>query len=831
MSGRRAILIGINQYGEANDQFPSLTASVNDARAMADALRQAGAFDAGEITLLEDPARTEVLEAMLEIYELPRPLDRLLLFFSGHGLVLNLGRGAARLSNVLVCAGCRRTRNSGDRLIDLDELAGWLSRCGAREQFWIVDACRAPPPGGESVVVPEIGWSAPQGLAQQADSMAQEVLFAVAPLNVARARPGEHGVMTAALLRGLTGEGVAAVYDEDGDDFSDPASVPCLVTLQSLADHAIEAIRPTLPANRWTESLLPRVASLSEARPGPLLRLGRRPKRGLTVRVQPPGAAEAIRVSLSQGGNEIAAWPPLGFGQPSQPLTGRPYRIAASVRDSYYLHHPLPRFVDPRLSAELVLSLGQEQQQQQQQQQHQEERQRTQQQQQQQQQRGYDWRDAQPEELDALPLAREAVQAPPAGMTAAITVRALEAGAMVHLRSLEGRPPRTGPAGEPLAVEPGAWLVELRLGRWVAGALEVELVAGRHLMLTARAEVTPAAAVLLPVEGRERPERVERIAGTGPMQGAVLATLLPQLALKPFDIAGTVLPELTQFRWPAAVPAEASSAPLGLAVAVEGTRQALRPLEPEHVLKGLEASAAGEALVPWAALQGRIALLAAAGPSGPEATLRVGARFWPALDIAVPRLPGFATAVALTLLPGGGWDVMVSCSKLPDGSGPDAAGVAPARVARALALAVRLGAAGLRALSQQELRQLASGTWRNPVLLAIAFYALRGGHGTGHGLGDPQLLYMIARTLVGHFRALPDSLVIGTFGEPLVDASQVLALPPTHQPVLADSVRALARLAQAAGQADHWAVARAQRLAPGAMFNAIPHPSLLPSRS
>jgi hypothetical protein len=73
--------------------------------------------------------------------------------------------------------------------------------------------------------------------------------------------------------------------------------------------------------------------------------------------------------------------------------------------------------------------------------------------------------------------------------------------------------------------------------------------------------------------------------------------------------------------------------------------------------------------------------------------------------------------------------------------------------------------------------------------------------------------------------------VIGTFGDPLVEASQALALPPTRQPALADSVRALARLALTAGQADHWAVARAQRLSPQAVFNAIPHPPPPPSRS
>ena len=130
MTGRRAILIGIDRYGGENDIFPSLSACVNDALAMQRALVKAGAFAAEEIALLTDPpqpggqaaTRAGILQELVGVYDLGEPLDRLLVFFSGHGLSITLGRGLGELSTVLVCGGCTQVRNSGDMII-LDKLA------------------------------------------------------------------------------------------------------------------------------------------------------------------------------------------------------------------------------------------------------------------------------------------------------------------------------------------------------------------------------------------------------------------------------------------------------------------------------------------------------------------------------------------------------------------------------------------------------------------------------------------------------------------------------------------------------------------------------------
>jgi hypothetical protein len=337
VSGRRALVIGIDEY-----PFAPLTSCVRDAKQMFDKLVQIGAFDpkADEITLMlapktndaPIPTRRAILTYLLELYKRADPLDRLLFYFAGHGISARTGRGVDRLHTVLVPAEVIQLVDSGDDLLDLDELLARFARRGAREQFWIVDACRNMPDQAHGINPMAIGWDRPDmNDPRDASEMAQAALYAVAPLGEAQAVQAGHGAFTARLFEGLDGCGRAAYYNEEKDAFQ--------VDARSLMDYAAYKIGAAIPPGDWRrEYMMPRIWT-SEIEPGPLRELGQLPDREFSIQILPGHAARAVSVNLSQRRHVLQAWPPLASGQPVFLLPDR-YRVTAQLTDTTSLWSP-----------------------------------------------------------------------------------------------------------------------------------------------------------------------------------------------------------------------------------------------------------------------------------------------------------------------------------------------------------------------------------------------------------------------------------------------------------------------------------------------------------
>jgi uncharacterized caspase-like protein len=197
----RGLFVGIDDY-----LFEPLTSCVNDAIAMRDTLVKLGMLSEAECILMTAPAvegskgaptRDGILDALLPLYEAEDPLDKLFFYFSGHGMSIRLGREADALRTVMVPVGVTQLANSGGRLIDLDELLGRFRCRGAKQQTWIVDACRNLPAGGLNVAT--IGWDTPQpGDPRDAELRGQAIIYAVAPLAKALANKGKHGHLSMA---------------------------------------------------------------------------------------------------------------------------------------------------------------------------------------------------------------------------------------------------------------------------------------------------------------------------------------------------------------------------------------------------------------------------------------------------------------------------------------------------------------------------------------------------------------------------------------------------------------------------------------------------------
>lgn len=826
---QRALFIGVDDY-----PFAPLSSCVNDAVAMRDALVGLKVFRPEECTLMTSPAapgsvglptRGGILGWFLPLYELTVPLDRLLVFFAGHGMSVRLGREAGALRTVLLPADVRGLKNAGGDMIDADELVGRFARRGAREQYWIVDACRNLPPDGTIPNVAPLPWDVPAaGDPRDAFEMARSVLYAVAPLGQARALAAQHGYLTTHVLDGLACAGPAhwgasAVYDERRDSW--------LVDLQSLGDYAAGRIGADLPADSWDRDyLLPRVWS-GEKVPGPLRDVGALENRPFVLQVEPPQAASVVQASLSVKRNTVAAWPPKAIGAPV-PLPPERYRLTATLTPGTagWLPPSVPDpVVDLRLhehvrlrveAAGVAVSAAPVQ--------------------------------AAPPLTEQFvppvlvhadgtpvtgPLRHARFLNTPDGYTYVrvppqVIVRAIDPGASVRLTKLSGgRDRRAGPVGAPITIEAGLWRVEVLLGDEVIAVREEDFADSQRYEISATAQITPALMALIPpqAEGAEGPLSLMPSETIGPMQGAVLPTLLPMLALKPFDHAGVILNSFSP-RLGIPSPPSWAAARSGVAVAVALDGPWKKPPDAADApAPGVDMS--GPPALTWSEESGRVSIFARAG-NGMEDGVRIMMVGWGALDVAAPSLDGYCATIAATLWAAGRYDVSISLFRLPPGV--DQA-VRPARLSRALTIASRLyrARASLDDVDYDVFSMMASGSWGDPVLGALAWFGRRR-HLVRAAMGADRRSLLEQRQgavrafLTANVPNLPDTRVIAalTVGDAAVDA--LLDDRSLRQPVLADAVSVLARRAIARGESDHWSVLRYQQLDESAVFNVVRQP-------
>ncbi len=322
-----AIVVGINDY---RDQ--PLTSAVPDALAYRDALVGLGLVDPASVRLLTAPVqdgstlatRDEITAALREPYRSGDDLDRLYVFFSGHGMLVQANASHTVSATAFLPADVTDPMNEPWKLLNLDDLVRGFRSAGPREQVFVFDACRnlrydqyppdLPPIGLGGRNQPPVG------------GRAQTALYAVSPGGQALGNVGGLGVMTSHLIRALHGDGEALDFDDELDSY--------VVTAQSVYAYVAARISEQVAGlAQWQrEYMLP--DQQNNGPPMAPLRLVADPGPGsLTLTVDPPGDAQYVLVSLRQRGARLEEpqWPPSPFGTPVE-IPRQRFRLWAGSR-------------------------------------------------------------------------------------------------------------------------------------------------------------------------------------------------------------------------------------------------------------------------------------------------------------------------------------------------------------------------------------------------------------------------------------------------------------------------------------------------------------------
>lgn len=814
------LFIGIDDY-----KFAPLQHCVDDAVAMRDLLVSLGVLSSGETTLMALPAceksivptREEILRLLLKFYDSAKPLDRLIVFYAGHGLSFRQGRSEYILNTAIVPANVEQLKNSGGKLIDMDDLIGRFRRRGAQEQYWIIDACRNkldPPPS-----VLGTGWDPPA--VGNDHEMAQSVLYAVAPLGEARRKPtAKHGMLTGHLLDALACKGAA---EWGGSGWYDEASDGWLIDLESLANYAGRQIRTSV-SELEAEYQLP-TCWIGEKKPGPLLKVEIK-DRPFAISVNPPEAAAAVSASLQAKRKIFASWPPRPNGDAVALL---PDRYALKVRLTDQLSKwvlpkiPDPALVDIRDTDRFVIAMQSRE---------------------------------MVNEPPVQPSSMGAQQSPDLSVAPAVgqpslvveasaakgldffgpvhlepptvIVKAIDPGVIVHFTRLSGgKEERDELPNIPVTLSEGLWRIEIRIGCDVIGVHENNFAAGERYTIAATAQVTPALAALLPDPAQEaslaarQPHSVLMPSETiGPMQGAILSTLLPLLALKPLDEGDRVL---CRFAHQLGIPVigRQTQIPLAVALAFDGS---WRDADVRQFASSASIDADAKANLIWQDDFARVSLFMIDDEERSN-LVAVSIPNWGIVSAAAPRIPNYCTTVSLTLWPDGHHDISINLFSLPPGSDRVQAG----RLARALAIAARLYRAGrdIDDVDYDVFPKIPWDCYGNPVLDAIVWFARDRRLNTDRELllnGRKELQWRqdeLSEFLSIRAPQLGDARVIAALSasEKARELDDLLDDPAMPAPVLASSLSALARHAIASERLDHWSVARIQNVAPDAVFN------------
>jgi hypothetical protein len=869
---KRAILVGVDAYA-----FSPLSASVADAVAVRDKLLSRGLFTPEETTLLIDdgsdprasgPASRAVILSHLEPLYVGEPCSRLFFYFAGHGISARMGYGVGALNAAILCHGVNDFSRHGEHMINMDELLSRFRMRGPDEQLWVLDACRDIPSDLKAPVVAPLTWPAEDDGAERR----RGVLYAVAPLGRARAITGMNGVFTGHFIKALDGAGRAAIRDETGERW--------MVTLRSAAEYARARQEPTL--SEWEKPfLLPRLEQESMPPPEPLRILSPAEAplpRSVRLKVEPGQATPVVGAQLRWRGQVRVAWPP---HQPSPPVEPDVYLLRAELLsdDEWERLEPVEIRVDTREVDEVLLTVQRKP----------------------------------PSETrlkvkgitDSLTFDKGSVVElrQPAGIET-ISVSTPKRGEGLATLTVNARDPsleltakRRGAseaplrlsANTPIQLQPGLWGVEARLGDELAGSSDVDLAAGSKAVLQVVGSLPAAFRDSEWTMGAHtRPTRqvpfLEVSERMGPIQAGFLPSILPLLALRPFDRGGS----LGRLRTTGLKPisdAQMGRSPVGVAVALDGEWGDLPTPEMNSLRLRFRGDGPGETGPHWISGKG-LAVMAAphqlpppvlsakehADPGANLVTLAVPG--WGEIEFAVPRLPGRVACAAVTLRPGGVFEL--SLASFAAAPRPNDSRYYRSQASRAIAVAARVLAAGRTMnVGEKHIRDASFAKWLEPVLGLLAWYAWENStneHDRSHfqaaiarnmsaafpALLDCQILLhsverrtnegrrwifnntgdalsgvaqFVRQALVGHLGAFPYAqynrirrAAEGEIGrEKLRYPDQIAAAEfvqaHADQPILAASVDAVADLALAEGRPGHWAVARRGQIEPSSPWN------------
>ncbi len=259
-AGRVALVIGNAAYKDA-----PLSNPVNDAKAMASALRDAGF----EVKLHTDIDQRAMAAALRDFGDRLRRSSVGVFYFAGHGMQIK-GRNYL----VPVNAEIQREDEVAYGTLDAQAVLDKMDSAGNGLNLMILDACRNNP-------FARSFRSAAQGLAQMDAPVGTLVAFATAPGSVASDGQGQHGLYTQHLLQEMRKPGAkveevfkrvraavrrdsagkqvpweATSLEGDLSFFAPPAAVPAPAPTPAPAPQTTAAAAPAQPA-----------ASLAPAKP------------------------------------------------------------------------------------------------------------------------------------------------------------------------------------------------------------------------------------------------------------------------------------------------------------------------------------------------------------------------------------------------------------------------------------------------------------------------------------------------------------------------------------------------------------------------------------
>lgn len=770
----RAVIIGIDDYA-----FKPLTTAVNDALAFQAALLKHKLVAAADVTLFTSPAvpgsttrptQPAVKDAIKKIRDNRKDDDVLYFYFAGHGIQFYGDFAQTEVRTAVITADFQDF-SDGSEMLDVNELVDVLREDGPAQQFYFIDACRnlpyEKPPKVASLNL------APERLGPRA----QAVLYSVSPRGTAVATIDGLGVMTSALVRALDGEGLAAEPDDVTGDYR--------VTALSVAAEVKRAVSLELAKLKgWT--LVYNRPEYDPRGPDPKpmrqnLQLNDRP---LKVVVDPPGPHTALTLSVRLGGLILRRWEsnPPDVGPPSfdPALPRRLYGVVVERCDG--VAHPMPAAIDLRTDETVTITIRPA--------------------------------GGGPQGAAVAVQAKKAATGVVAnagfgGAASALALGVDEAArraapAIGHL-AVPLRGTLVAEAREPVAVvtitgrqssfhvacnqrleqmvPPGLYEVSFRIGTRVFSRAEVYVGDGEIVTVTPQAGDSPLEQALVDAGQASSVTPSESV---GPMQGAVLPTLIPLLALKTFDHDGVFL-GASHIAPIYRIAAGASAVVVVVAYDGDIDDDALKQLDSvratstTQVLDGAALHApvwlrpfvgrGGSAFRDAGLARIRHAVLPSIGRSF---GLRIDALGWPPLELTAATLPDRITVVGVVVHPDGAIDVSQNLLLVP-GRAPHAKEREP-RFVRDLQLGQQLFAAGELGKTKESaffVQSLLYAKWTDPVLGCMGLHAARNSDFAGNRV-PASLLSLAADNLERHFGMLADVQCLNGHvpgGDPLLLAS------------------------------------------------------------
>ena len=511
----KAIVVGVDAYA-----VKPLTSAVSDAQEVGKALLRHGLLLPHEVILLTSPATgpnrpatyQEIWDALYDVYLNGDALDRFFFFFAGHGISAYVDAAQTTTHTALLPVDVGDLKRDGRVLIDLHELRDLLEMAGPKEQYFLIDACRDLPYDLLPRLTP-LGWSGVKLDAQRA----QGTLFAVRPFGQALGAVAGLGVMTAHLLTGLDGEGVALDYDDQLGDH--------VITLQSMTAHVQRQVKAVIENEPlWQQKYQVPTAEYRGPALEPLRSVTPAPLKPLTVHVDPDAAASTTAIHFTLGNVPIAnnySYPPQ---QNHTTIQLAPHRYRLHAQTASGTVHPIQLDVDVRLITDatvIVMPSGQ----------------------------------------TAGPRLPVVPNTGPVIPTVAIDPISNSASVAVSTGRLKALPLEPETAIECEALQPpytkwvsygqldqevpeGAYRISLRLGLNVFNETEVFVAAGEEANVRPTSAVSPLVEEALGVR-EEVPTDQVISESIGPIQAAVLPTMLPLIGAKAFDFDNVILSRFT----------------------------------------------------------------------------------------------------------------------------------------------------------------------------------------------------------------------------------------------------------------------------------------------